>query len=299
MAPNPFAGLLATCAWEGSVIKWKYSHREKGCAKMKRITKYAAMLLTALFLTATLTGCSASGSNAGVWIAVIVMVFIAVFAATSGVVYLVLQKILPPEKPAARTHRAREYVSDIFDEDTVCRPVNPARSATGSGSVWVCPRDKSRNTGPYCAVCGGKRPVPPRPAVRPGEDGSAPQRPIRAPQGASGVNQQPPRTTGSPYGAEQPGYADQQFRKPQQPPAPVRRSPDPAPQEEVQEYRGAFARPAKSEPPAQDAAVRSEPSPLDEARSKPSALDAELNFDVDSELLEAIFREAAQGNDEE
>lgn len=248
---------------------------------MKKIKKYAALLLTALLLTATLTGCAASGSNAGVWIAVIVMVFIAVFAATSGIVYLVLQKILPPEKPAARPRRVREYAD--FDE-TPRSYAAPVPRSDGK-PAWVCPRDKSRNTGPYCTVCGCKRPVPPRPASQP--ESSAQQRPARA-QSTPAASQQAPRRPASPaYEAEQSGFARQQFQKPQQPQAPVQRAPAPQP-EEVPEYRGAFARPAKSEPPMPDV-----------TESQPSSLDVVFDSGVDSEFLEAIFREAAQGNDEE
>lgn len=256
---------------------------------MKKIKKYAALLLTALLLTATLTGCAASGSNAGVWIAVIVMVFIAVFAATSGIVYLVLQKILPPEKPAARPRRVREYAD--FDETPRSYAAPQAVPRADGKSVWVCPRDKSRNTGPYCTVCGCKRPVPPRPASQ--SEGVGQQRPARA-QSAPAASQQAPRRPASPYEAEQSGFARQQFQKPQQPQAPVQRNPAPvqrapAPQpEEVPEYRGAFARPAKSVPPTPDV-----------TESQPSSLDVEFDSGVDSEFLEAIFREAAQGNDEE
>ena len=246
---------------------------------MKNTKKYAALLLAALLLPVMLTGCSGSGSNTGVWIAVIVMVFIAVFSATSGIVYLVLQKVLPPEKPAARTRRPRAYSSDDFDSTTTvhgmdrARPVYTAnntapRTTPTSNGVWVCPRDKSRNTGPYCTVCGGNRPAAPRPAARPAGEGTASQRPAR-PQATPTVNQQTVR----PYSA--PDMANQQ-RGSQQPAAPVYRNP--APQEEVREYRGAFARPAQSEP---------------------SALDTDFDSEVDSELLEAIFREAAQGSDEE
>ena len=241
--------------------------------------KYAALLLAVLLLTGTLTGCSASGSNAGVWIAVIVMVFIAVFSATSGIVYLVLQRVLPPEKPKVRTRR--EYTSDAFEAP---RPAAAPRRTPGAGGaapranpaaggVWICPRDKTRNTGPYCSVCGGNRPAAPRPAARPTAETPAAQRPVRA-QGTPGVNQQPVRNRP----AQTTGFAIQE-PKPQQPEAPVYTAPAPAPQpEKVQQYQGAFARPTQTEP---------------------SALDMDLDFDVDSELLEAIFREAAQGSEEE
>lgn len=251
---------------------------------MKITKKYAAFFLAVLLLTGMLTGCSASGSNTGVWIAVIVMVFIAVFSATSGIVYLVLQRVLPPEKPTARTRR--NYSTDTYDGFEAPRPTNVSRRVPTDGNavprpnptsngVWTCPRDRSRNTGPYCAVCGGNRPAAPRPAARPTGEGVAPQRPVKA-QETFAPNQQPVRTR--PQTTETSGFARQEPR-PQQSTAPVYRSPAPAPQpEEAREYRGAFARPAQSEP---------------------SALDADLDFDLDSELLEAIFREAAQGDGEE
>ena len=50
-------------------------------------------------------GTVSARSNTGVWIAITVMVFVAVFAATSGVVYLVLQKLLPPEEPKSHGPR--------------------------------------------------------------------------------------------------------------------------------------------------------------------------------------------------
>lgn len=242
---------------------------------MKKSTKYAALFPAALLLSTLLTGCSGGGANAGVWIAVIVMVFIAVFSATSGIVYLVLQKVLPPEKPAARTRRPREY--DYDDQEAgQYRPARPASAArpgnqAAASGVWVCPRDKSRNTGPYCSVCGGSRPAAPRPAPRPVAEAPAAQRPAR-PQSTPDAGQQAPSPRPNPYETE----AAYQQPKPQQP---AYRSPAPAQQPaEKPEYRGAFVR---------------------QPQSEPSALDTDFDSDIDSELLEAIFREAAQDDGEQ
>ena len=132
------------------------------------------------------------------------MVFVAVFAATSGVVYLVLQKLLPPDaapgRPARRMPRKDDY-DDIPVRRSAPRPAAPAqrpaspnRAAAPSRPAaapsrqaapraytgeWVCPRDRSRNSGPYCTLCGAPRPQAPRPAApRPAANGGA-QRPAQ------------------------------------------------------------------------------------------------------------------------
>lgn len=207
-----------------------------------------------------------SSSNTGVWIAVIVMVFIAVFSATSGIVYLVLQRLLPPEKPASRSRRV-ETDEDDFEAP---RPAAPA-APRAEGGVWICPRDKSRNTGPYCAVCGGYRPTAPKQNPQ----GTRPN------MSAQGQNSARPSGTGA-YGGrpQQPAAQPRQqmpvsdYRRPEpqtrQPVQPETRQYQPAAQEPQKEYKGRFA--------------RREPEPEEP--------------EVDSELLAAIFREAAKDPEE-
>lgn len=236
---------------------------------MRNFKKMISLLML-LLLTVSLTACgsSASSGNTGIWIAVTVMVFIAVFSATSGVVYLVLQKLLPPEKPRTRSRRTEDYDYDDLQPvksapprpapnpqtrpapNPQARPaVNPGGN-TGSGDVWLCPRDGSRNFGPYCTVCGTNRPAAARtaPAAR-GQNVQS--RPVSG--GGSEIRQ--PRAFAQ--GAQEPSY---------QPPV----SRQPAPEKE---YRGKFAR---KEPVA---------VPVEEP-------------EVDSELLAAIFREAAENPEE-
>ena len=277
---------------------------------MRKVTKISALLLTLALLTALLAGCGSktcvwcgksfsgsghntdagiicdacystlsgaaasgqSGSNTGVWIAVIIMVFIAVFSATSGIVYLVLQKLLPPEKPAPR-RRPVETNDDDFEapRPAVSRPAAPV-TPRAEGGVWICPRDKSRNTGPYCAVCGGYRPTAPRQNPQ----GTRPN------MSAQGQNPARPSGTGA-YGGrpQQPAAQPRQqmpvsdYRMPEsqtrQPVQPETRQYQPAAQEPQKEYKGRFA--------------RREPEPEEP--------------EVDSELLAAIFREAAKDPEED
>lgn len=316
--------------------------------KMKRIRKITALFLAVLMLAALLAGCSSkqcvwcgktirgsgystgagyvcedcysslsgvsagtavrSGSNAGVWIAVIVMVFIAVFAATSGVVYLVLQKVLPPERPAGRSRRVQEEepprprrapVEDFeaprprrntAESYAAPRQTNQTPPRPTANGVWVCPRDKSRNTGPYCAVCGANRPVAPRPAQRPG---AVPQQ---------SVSQQNP--------APRPTAADQARAAAfaQEASSHINREPAPQPS---QQYRvgkfqapaGRFQAPQQYQPPVQ----QPEPRQTDAregfrtAYVRPEQEDftaVDTDMDVDSELLAAIFREAAKDPEE-
>lgn len=229
----------------------------------------------------TLSGGTSAKNNNGVWIAITVMVFVAVFSATSGVVYLVLQKVLPPESNTSHRHRTQEYDYDDFQtpKPTPHRPVsNPAPRPSGTGGVWICPRDKNRNSGPYCAVCGAGRPAmaqrpqaarqamreAPNPA-RPGGQGSGeaavrPQRPAHTPrqQPSASVRQTP----------------DSAIRQPS-----VRTDWDAAPVPEApqKEYRGAFMRKERTQ--------------------EPEVVPEEVP-EVDSELLAAIFREAAESPEE-
>ena len=236
--------------------------------KFQKMISLPAMLLLVL----TLTGCgsAASSGNTGIWIAVTVMVFIAVFSATSGVVYLVLQKLLPPEKPRARSRRTEDYDYDDLEPaksapprpapNPQVRPVpNPqsrpavnTNGGSGSGDVWLCPRDGSRNFGPYCAVCGTNRPVAPRTAAA-----DLPQ---------SGQSRPTPRAES---GIRQPGaFTARMQEQPYQKPAAQPRQPV-----AEKEYRGKFARREPAETTVEEP-------------------------EVDSELLAAIFREAAENPEE-
>lgn len=282
------------------------------CKRMKKTSKYAALSLAALLLSTMLTGCSGSGSNAGVWIAVIVLVFVAVFSATSGIVYLVLQKVLPPEKPAAQRRQPRHYNYDDREDGRYQsvrrtnntrpvsnphpgnnpRPVNNTAPQAGADGVWICPRDKSRNTGPFCTVCGGNRPAAPRPAARPTPENA--QRPARPqtmadrPQNVPAAQQpqRPQQTQRTQTNAYETAPTDYGYREPAYQPASRSASPVQQTAErpaERPEYRGAFMRQPQSPPPAQSA---------------PSVLDTDFDSGVDSEFLESLFREVAQGNDE-
>lgn len=233
---------------------------------MKNQGKKFAFLAALLSLSILLTGCGA-GSNTGVWIAIIVMVFIAVFAATSGVVYLVLQKVLPPEEEQPHAARPAQHRSEEID-DVGRRPLLRPTAQTAvqnRGGEWICPRDHSRNTGPYCIACGASRPqkqAAARPAqasrtVRSEEEARyAPQsRQSYAPTGTTQTRTQPAAPAGTTQTRTQPA----------------------APQQE-QVYTGKFA--------------RKEPQPVQE-----ESIAGESEYDA--ELLAAIFREAEQGDSEE
>ena len=196
-------------------------------------------------------GTVSARSNTGVWIAITVMVFVAVFAATSGVVYLVLQKLLPPEEP--KSHGPRNG--------------GAGQRPRPYGGEWVCPRDHSRNSGPYCTLCGAPRPQPPkagsagaqRPAqpVRPQQ----PQSPAAYPQAQRPVPPAPQPTAAAPRQTPQFDFdaAEQNtVSQPEPPPA----------------YTGKFAKKAS-------------PAPAEQPAQEP---------EYDAELLAAIFREAEQGD---
>lgn len=243
-----------------------------------RNTKKIISLLAMLLLAVGLTGCGSSSSgNTGIWIAVTVMVFIAVFSATSGVVYLVLQKLLPPEKPKGKIRRAEEYDYDDLEPEKSAPPrpsisaqrrpaANPqphqATQAPGnsrSGDIWICPRDRNRNTGPYCAVCGGKRPEAPKANPVPQRPQNAPSRPVPRQQ----TNTRQPGAFAA--RAQQP-EPDQTYQQMSAQPLQTTQQPE-------REYRGKFARRESVQLPVEEP-------------------------EVDSELLAAIFREAAENPEE-
>lgn len=255
-------------------------------------------------------------TNTGVWIAITVMVFVAVFAATSGVVYLVLQKLLPPDaapgRPARRMPRKDDY-DDIPVRRSAPRPAAPAqrpaspnRAAAANrpaaprayAGEWVCPRDRSRNSGPYCTLCGAPRPQAPRPAApRPAANGGAqrPAQPAAQPmQSAPQPVQRQPQAQSfqpAPKAAPAPAWQemdllDAYLTEPTEPAfteaAPLAES---APAEAAPTYSGKFARkPQNAEQPPAPQDVRQEPE-LEEP-------------EYDAELLAAIFRQAEQGTDE-
>ena len=294
---------------------------------MMKAKKLTALLLAVLLLTALLAGCgskqcvwcgktirgsghntdagyvcddcygslsgvssapSGSSSNAGVWIAVIVMVFIAVFSATSGVVYLVLQKVLPPQKSRSRVVRTPDYNDDY----EAAAPANPrpvsASASRSADSMWVCARDGSRNSGPYCTVCGSKRPAAPRPSgASPASQrvqATAQQaRPQAARLRVTDENRQVPRPRTSYETAENLGYSRQTPPVQQQPAAPAFRTPEPA-QPQSKPIQSAPVAPA-GEKPYRPRFARQEPSVEEEP-------------EYDSEILAAIFREAAKDPEE-
>lgn len=262
---------------------------------MKKMKRTIALLLAMLVLAALLGGCSSkqcawcgksirgsgndtgagyvcddcysslsagaapvkTSSNTGVWIAIVVMVFIAVFSATSGVVYLVLQKKLAP--PVRRIPRA---VEPEYDDIAMERPrlaPRPAAPRTPAGG-WICPRDRTRNTGPYCTTCGADRPTAPvqnLPRQRPAQSPSRPAADTYAAEAVQRANRQ-----AAP--AQRPAPRVPQEPAPQQRP-PVRPAP---PEEPVKKpYTPRFAAPQKR--------VEQEP-------------------ETESEILAAIFREVAK-----
>ena len=239
----------------------------------KKIISVLAMLLMMVGLSGC--GSSASSGNTGIWIAVTVMVFIAVFSATSGVVYLVLQKLLPPEKPTGRSRRTEDYDYDDLEPEKSAPPrpsagaqrrpaanyqehqAAQAPRSSGSSDIWVCPIDRNRNSGPYCAVCGGKRPEAPRANPVSQRPQNAPSRP------APGPNTRQPGTYAA--RAQQP-VPSQTYQQPSA-------QPIQAAQQTEKEYRGKFARREPMQAPVEEP-------------------------EVDSELLAAIFREAAENPEE-
>lgn len=312
---------------------------------MKNRRKYAALLAVLLLVTVLLCACGSKkcsicgktitgsghstsaglvcddcyyGTNlgasttrstgTGVWIAITVMVFVAVFAATSGVVYLVLQRVLPQEeeapvrpapaeyprrapqsaaqRPAAPRPAARPVanVPRPAAQPTAQRPAAPAAPRPAASAArpaspraytgeWVCPRDHSRNGGPYCTLCGCPRPQAPKPAANRQPEIQQPVRPVQPvhPVQPAAQPSQPVRSAYTrPEEEDFSAYFQDQAASQ---PAPV----IPEEQEAAPAYTGKFARKQEA-PPAT-------PEPQPEA-------------DYDAELLAAIFREAEQGPDD-
>lgn len=278
------------------------------CGKTIRGQSYntaAGVVCESCYLSGAGLGASSGRSNTGVWIAITVMVFVAVFAATSGVVYLVLQKVLPPEdgKPhtARRSMPREEVYDDISARRPIPRPAAPAQNrpaaVPGRPAVpysptgeWVCPRDRNRNSGPFCTVCGSPRPQAPKPAApRPAAGTATMQRPAQPVQQrpVQPVQQRPsaqPAPKADPadawqmpsmydaYGAEQTAYSPRSTA-PDAEPAPA--------------YTGKFARKTQQ---SDDLTP-----PVSSRQEEPTA--AEPEYDAD--LLAAIFREAERGTDQD
>lgn len=286
------------------------------CGKTIRGQSYntaAGVVCESCYLSGAGLGASSGRSNTGVWIAITVMVFVAVFAATSGVVYLVLQKVLPPEdsKPhtARRSMPREEVYDDISARRPIPRPATPAQNRPAAApsrpavphsptGEWVCPRDRNRNSGPFCTVCGAPRPQAPKPAAPRPAAGTAPvQRPAQPVQQrpAQPVQQRPtqpvqqrqssqPAPKADPadawqmpsmydaYGAEQTAYSPRSTA-PDAEPAPA--------------YTGKFARKTQQ---SDDLTP-----PVSSRQEEPTA--AEPEYDAD--LLAAIFREAERGTDQD
>ena len=276
------------------------------CGKTIRGQSYntaAGVICESCYLSGAALGASSGRSNTGVWIAITVMVFVAVFAATSGVVYLVLQKVLPPEdsKPhAARRSTPREEVyDDISARRPIPRPAAPAQnrppvqnrpaaspsrptvphSPTGE---WVCPRDRNRNSGPYCTVCGSPRPQAPKPAApRPAAGTATMQRPAQPVQQRPSAQPAPKADPADAwqmpsmydaYGAEPAAYS----------PRSTAPAADPTPA-----YTGKFAKKTQSD----DLSA----PPASSRQEEPTAAESEY----DADLLAAIFREAERGTDQD
>lgn len=278
------------------------------CGKTIRGQSYntaAGVVCESCYLSGAGLGASSGRSNTGVWIAITVMVFVAVFAATSGVVYLVLQKVLPPEdsKPhtARRSMPREEVYDDISARRPIPRPAAPAQNRPAAApsrpavphsptGEWVCPRDRNRNSGPFCTVCGSPRPQAPKPAApRPAAGTATMQRPAQPVQQrpVQPVQQRPsaqPAPKADPadawqmpsmydaYGAEQTAYS----------PRSTAPAAEPAPA-----YTGKFAKKTQQ---SDDLTP-----PVSSRQEEPTA--AEPEYDAD--LLAAIFREAERGTDQD
>lgn len=138
-------------------------------------------------LSGAVMGSAPRGTSSGVWVAIVVMVFVAVLAATSGVVYIVLRQKLEQKRPAPRRSQPQSPVRRGQPQPPVRRsePPRPAPrqsppAPAQQGGFWICPNDRSRNTGRFCVACGAPRPTvtPPRAAGTPASPRTNPARPV-------------------------------------------------------------------------------------------------------------------------
>lgn len=301
-----FAALLACVLLLGVLLSACAGTKCSSCGKTIRGTGHSTsmgILCDDCYNSSFGLGTTTRRTSTGVWIAITVMVFVAVFAATSGVVYLVLQKLLPPEDSKPHTARRSMPREEVYDDISARRPIprpaapaqshppvqnrpaaSPSRPAVPHSPTgeWVCPRDRSRNSGPYCTVCGVPRPQAPRPAAPRPAAGTAPvQRPAQpvqqrpsaqpAPKTAPADAWQTPSMYDA-YGTEPAAYS----------PRAAAPATDPAPA-----YTGKFAKKTQSDD-------LTSPS-VSFQQEEPTA--AEPEYDAD--LLAAIFREAEQGTDQD
>lgn len=298
-----FAALLACVLLLGVLLSACAGTKCSSCGKTIRGTGHSTsmgILCDDCYNSSFGLGTTTRRTSTGVWIAITVMVFVAVFAATSGVVYLVLQKLLPPEDSKPHTARRSMPREEVYDDISAHRPIprpaapaqsrppvqnrpaaSPSRPAVPHSPTgeWVCPRDRSRNSGPYCTVCGAPRPQAPRPAASRPAAGTAPvQRPAQPVQQRPSA---PPAPKTAPADAWQtPNMHDVYGAEPVEYTAKASASaPGSAPA-----YSGKFA---KKSPNEDLTGLLSD--------TQQELTETEPEFDAD--LLAAIFREAEQDTD--
>lgn len=153
-------------------------------------------------------GSAHRNTSSGVWVAIVVMVFVVVLSATSGVVYIVLRQKLEQRKPVPRRSQLQPPVRRTEPPRPTPRqsPPVPRQSPPApaqQGSSWICSNDRSRNTGRFCVACGAPRPAvtPPRAAGTPASPRTNPARPANPaarPQPASPAYNRPQAAPAAP-----------------------------------------------------------------------------------------------------
>lgn len=152
-------------------------------------------------LSGAVIGSTPRSTSSGVWVAIVVMVFVVVLAATSGVVYIVLRQKLEQEKPVSRRTPPQPPVRRSEPPRAAPRQSPPAPAQ--QGGFWICPNDRSRNTGRFCVACGAPRPTvtPPRASGTPASPRTNPARPANPaarPQPNSPVHSRPQAAPAAP-----------------------------------------------------------------------------------------------------
>lgn len=160
-------------------------------------------------LSGAVMGSAPRGTSSGVWVAIVVMVFVVVLAATSGVVYIILRQRLEQKKPAPRRSQPQPPVRRSQPPKAV--PRQSAPPSAQQGSFWICPNDRSRNTGRFCVVCGA-----PRPAVTPPRAASTPASPRANPTGPADPAARPQPVSPA-YNRSQAAPAAPRYREPANP----------------------------------------------------------------------------------
>jgi len=160
-------------------------------------------------LSGAVMGSASRGTSSGVWVAIVVMVFVVVLAATSGVVYIVLRQKLEQQKPMPRRGKSQPPVRRSEPPRAAPRqsPPAPRQSSPASaqqGSFWICPNDRSRNTGRFCVVCGAPRPAvtPPKTPASPRTNPARPASPTPRPQPNSPAYNRPQAAPAAPKNRE-------------------------------------------------------------------------------------------------